>query len=229
MASQDATREALGLIENLKICILKQDQIIRAKNSEIKSLNSAVASLEEERRKLKQELAKLKGETSSVVSDADEKRKPEKGVTYLIAHQVIDDNPEAVAKFLLSEHGVSKQRLGEYLGNLQNDFNMAVLKCFAESFDFTGMEIDVALRTFLAQFRIPGEAQKIERLMEDINSDSPRKYTTLEPSMRKKSLFKKWRSRNSKGNLPGSPLGNPSPEPIRKSSNTASRKISTTT
>ncbi|XP_048584338.1 IQ motif and SEC7 domain-containing protein 1 isoform X2 [Nematostella vectensis] len=93
-------------------------------------------------------------------------RKPEKGVTYLIAHQVIDDNPEAVAKFLLSEHGVSKQRLGEYLGNLQNDFNMAVLKCFAESFDFTGMEIDVALRTFLAQFRIPGEAQKIERLME---------------------------------------------------------------
>ncbi|XP_031560560.1 IQ motif and SEC7 domain-containing protein 1-like isoform X1 [Actinia tenebrosa] len=93
-------------------------------------------------------------------------RKPEKGIDYLIEHQVLDENPETVARFLISEHGISKQRLGEYLGNLQNEFNMSVLKCFTESLDFTGMEIDVALRLYLSHFRLPGEAQKIERLME---------------------------------------------------------------
>ena len=55
-------------------------------------------------------------------------RKPEKGINYLVGHQVLDDNSEAVARFLLSEPGISKQKLGEYLGNLQNEFNMEVLK-----------------------------------------------------------------------------------------------------
>lgn len=55
-------------------------------------------------------------------------RKPEKGINYLVTHQVLDDNPEMVAKFLLTEPGISKQKLGEYLGNLQNEFNMEVLK-----------------------------------------------------------------------------------------------------
>jgi hypothetical protein len=31
---------------------------------------------------------------------------------------------------------------------------------------FGGLSIDVALRAFLAPFRLPGEAQKIDRLME---------------------------------------------------------------
>ena len=55
-------------------------------------------------------------------------RKPEKGINYLVTHQVLEDNPEMVAKFLLTEPGISKQKLGEYLGNLQNEFNMEVLK-----------------------------------------------------------------------------------------------------
>ncbi|KAK3744231.1 hypothetical protein QZH41_004610 [Actinostola sp. cb2023] len=54
-------------------------------------------------------------------------QKPEKGIDYLISHQVLEDNPQVVAKFLISEHGISKQRLGEYMGNIQTDFNMAVL------------------------------------------------------------------------------------------------------
>ena len=55
-------------------------------------------------------------------------RKPEKGISYLIAQEIIDDSPDNVARFLLSEPGISKQKLGEYLGNLQNPFNMDVLK-----------------------------------------------------------------------------------------------------
>lgn len=62
--------------------------------------------------------------------------------------------------------GLSRQMIGEYLGNLQQSFNMAVLEYFAEEMDFSGMAIDVALRKFQGYFRMPGEAQKIERLME---------------------------------------------------------------
>ncbi|KAK9751782.1 Sec7 domain [Popillia japonica] len=75
-------------------------------------------------------------------------KKPEKGITYLM------------------KKGLSKQMIGEYLGNLQSPFSMAVLESFAMELDLSGMQIDVALRKFQQYYRMPGEAQKIERLME---------------------------------------------------------------
>lgn len=93
-------------------------------------------------------------------------KKPEKGITYLMHKNFLENSPHAVAKFLISRKGLSRQMIGEYLGNLQQSFNMAVLEYFAEEMDFSGMAIDVALRKFQGYFRMPGEAQKIERLME---------------------------------------------------------------
>lgn len=93
-------------------------------------------------------------------------KKPEKGITYLIRRGFLENTPQGVARFLISRKGLSRQMIGEYLGNLQNPFNMAVLDCFAGELDLSGMQVDVALRKFQAYFRMPGEAQKIERLME---------------------------------------------------------------
>ncbi len=93
-------------------------------------------------------------------------KKPEKGVTYLIQKGFLENSPHAVAKFLISRKGLSRQMIGEYLGNLQQPFNMAVLAYFADEMDFSKMAVDVALRKFQGYFRMPGEAQKIERLME---------------------------------------------------------------
>lgn len=93
-------------------------------------------------------------------------KKPEKGITYLMQKNFLENSPHAVAKFLISRKGLSRQMIGEYLGNLQQSFNMAVLEYFAEEMDFSGTPIDVALRKFQGYFRMPGEAQKIERLME---------------------------------------------------------------
>jgi Sec7-like guanine-nucleotide exchange factor len=42
----------------------------------------------------------------------------------------------------------------------------AVRHAYIETFDFSGRRIDDALRVFLESFRLPGEAQKIERLMQ---------------------------------------------------------------
>ena len=45
-------------------------------------------------------------------------------------------------------------------------FNIQVLKQFAVQFNFSGLTFDAALRAFLESFRLPGEAQKIDRIME---------------------------------------------------------------
>jgi brefeldin A-inhibited guanine nucleotide-exchange protein len=42
-----------------------------------------------------------------------------------------------------------------------------VLKCFIDVLDFTGLDFDQALRSLLRTFRLPGEAQKIDRVMMD--------------------------------------------------------------
>lgn len=93
-------------------------------------------------------------------------KKPERGIAYLIRRGFLENTPQGVARFLISRKGLSKQMIGEYLGNLQNPFCMAVLECFAAELDLSGMQVDVALRKFQQYFRMPGEAQKIERLME---------------------------------------------------------------
>ncbi|XP_045481226.1 IQ motif and SEC7 domain-containing protein 1 isoform X1 [Harmonia axyridis] len=93
-------------------------------------------------------------------------KKPERGIDYLIRRSFLENSPQGVARFLISRKGLSKQMIGEYLGNLQSPFCMAVLECFAGELDLSGMQVDVALRKFQQYFRMPGEAQKIERLME---------------------------------------------------------------
>ncbi|XP_045518753.1 IQ motif and SEC7 domain-containing protein 3 isoform X1 [Pieris brassicae] len=93
-------------------------------------------------------------------------KKPERGIGYLISRGFLENSPRGVARFLITRKGLSKQMIGEYLGNLQNQFNMAALECFVNELDLSGMAVDVALRRYQAHFRLPGEAQKIERLVE---------------------------------------------------------------
>lgn len=47
---------------------------------------------------------------------------------YLINFHFVEANPQAVAKFLTTKRGLSKQMIGEFLGNVQNPFNLAVLE-----------------------------------------------------------------------------------------------------
>lgn len=71
-----------------------------------------------------------------------------------------------VAHFLLHRKGLAKEKIGQYLGNLQSKFNQDVLVYYLQELDFYGLQIDLALRKFLATFRLPGEAQKIERIVD---------------------------------------------------------------
>jgi brefeldin A-inhibited guanine nucleotide-exchange protein len=47
----------------------------------------------------------------------------------------------------------------------RHDDNVAVMHIFVDMMDFTNMSFTNALRTFLQAFRLPGEAQKIDRFM----------------------------------------------------------------
>jgi hypothetical protein len=55
--------------------------------------------------------------------------------------------------------------VGELLGSHDVDA-LLVMKAYADAHDFAGLDFDEALRLFFRPFRVPGEAQKIDRLVE---------------------------------------------------------------
>uniref|UniRef100_A0A4W5PZW7 SEC7 domain-containing protein n=1 Tax=Hucho hucho TaxID=62062 RepID=A0A4W5PZW7_9TELE len=93
-------------------------------------------------------------------------KKPEKGIQYLIERGYVSDTPVGIARFILERKGLSRQMIGEFLGCRQKQFNKDVLDCVVDEMDFSGMDLDDALRKFQAQIKVQGEAQKVERLIE---------------------------------------------------------------
>jgi len=88
--------------------------------------------------------------------------------------------PEAAVKFLRTAPGLDKAVVGSYLGESGKSgkdaegvheadtaaFHAAVLVAFGNSFDFKGQPLVAALRMFLSAFRLPGEAQQIDRVIQ---------------------------------------------------------------
>ncbi|KAF4366438.1 hypothetical protein CsatB_010707 [Cannabis sativa] len=96
---------------------------------------------------------------------AEFNRKPVKGVEYLISNKLVENTPSSVAQFLRSNPSLDKAMIGDYLGQ-HEEFPLAVMHCYVDSMQFSGMKFDSAIREFLKGFRLPGEAQKIDRIME---------------------------------------------------------------
>lgn len=103
---------------------------------------------------------------------------PKKGIEYLIEHNLLASTPEDVAQFLYKGEGLNKTAIGDYLGE-RHDFNERVLRAFVELHDFTDLILVQALRQFLWSFRLPGEAQKIDRMMECF----AQRYCQLNPNI----------------------------------------------
>ncbi|XP_065113955.1 IQ motif and SEC7 domain-containing protein 3 isoform X1 [Paramisgurnus dabryanus] len=91
---------------------------------------------------------------------------PDKGIQFLISRGFIPDTAIGVAHFLLQRKGLSRQMIGEFLGNSKRQFNRDVLDCVVDEMDFSMLELDEALRKFQSHVRVQGEAQKVERLIE---------------------------------------------------------------
>ncbi|XP_021813761.1 ARF guanine-nucleotide exchange factor GNOM-like [Prunus avium] len=92
---------------------------------------------------------------------------PKKGLEFLQGTHLLPDklDPESVACFFRYTSGLDKNLVGDFLGN-HDEFCIQVLHEFAGTFDFQDMNLDTALRLFLETFRLPGESQKIQRVLE---------------------------------------------------------------
>uniref|UniRef100_A0A8B9RL26 ADP-ribosylation factor guanine nucleotide-exchange factor 2 (brefeldin A-inhibited) n=1 Tax=Astyanax mexicanus TaxID=7994 RepID=A0A8B9RL26_ASTMX len=92
-------------------------------------------------------------------------KKPKRGVQYLQEQGMLGTSAEDIAQFLHQEERLCTTQVGEFLGE-NAKFNKEVMYCYVDQLDFCGKDFVSALRTFLEGFRLPGEAQKIDRLME---------------------------------------------------------------
>ncbi|KAE8792580.1 Pattern formation protein EMB30 [Hordeum vulgare] len=94
-------------------------------------------------------------------------RDKRKGFEYLQAAHLLPEklDPQSVALFFRYSPGLDKNLLGDYLGN-HDEFSIQVLHEFSRTFDFKELNLDAALRLFLETFRLPGESQKIQRVLE---------------------------------------------------------------
>lgn len=91
--------------------------------------------------------------------------KPKRGIKSLVENGFITSNsPEDIASFILEHDSLDKSMIGEYLGEGDPE-NVAIMHAFVDSMDFNRRRFVDALRTFLQSFRLPGEAQKIDRFM----------------------------------------------------------------
>ncbi|KAK6436703.1 guanine nucleotide exchange protein for ADP-robosylation factor [Oleoguttula sp. CCFEE 5521] len=91
--------------------------------------------------------------------------KPKKGIQALLQEGFIASrDAKDIAAFFLSNDQISKKALGEYLGE-GDDENKLIMAAFVDGMDFSKTRFVDALRRFLQSFRLPGEAQKIDRLM----------------------------------------------------------------
>ncbi|XP_019087506.1 PREDICTED: ARF guanine-nucleotide exchange factor GNL1-like [Camelina sativa] len=94
-------------------------------------------------------------------------RDPRKGLQYLQGMNLLPKelDPKSVACFFRYTCGLDMDLIGDFLGS-HDQYCVQVLNEFAKTFDFQNMNLATALRLFVGTFRLPGEAQKIQRVLE---------------------------------------------------------------
>jgi len=117
-------------------------------------------------------------EAEELVAQADkiyhEKKSLPKAIKFLLANNFMQNTPQEIANFLRVYKGHFDQTaLGDFLGEggvkqAEIEYWNQIRYRYTRAVSFVEMEIEPALRLFLTGcgFRLPGEAQKIERFME---------------------------------------------------------------
>ncbi|XP_072016825.1 brefeldin A-inhibited guanine nucleotide-exchange protein 1-like [Amphiura filiformis] len=98
-------------------------------------------------------------------------KKAIKGIHYLQEQGLLAKRPEDIAEFFHKDVAgrLDKTVMGDFMGENEK-FNKEVMYAYVDQIDFRGKDFVSALRLFLEGFRLPGEAQKIDRMMEKFAS-----------------------------------------------------------
>jgi len=162
---------------------LELDKLCTITRGEIEALERQLADVETriETEKGNADLGKAPAKDRQMVIEGAKFRfnkKPKSGIAYLKEHGFFDGDGTAseIAQFLrdgivggglyAAGVGITKSAVGEYLGEPAT-FNLQVLDEFVTLHDMENVPFVSALRSFLWSFRLPGEAQKIDRIMEN--------------------------------------------------------------
>lgn len=92
---------------------------------------------------------------------------PDRGIQFLQEHSILQSpiNPNEIVLFLREHPQLDKKVVGEFISKKKN-VELKILKAYVESFNFTDMPIETSLRSYLAAFRLPGEAPLIFLVLE---------------------------------------------------------------
>lgn len=93
-------------------------------------------------------------------------KKPSEGIKQLVKEGFLknENDTKEVAEFVFNKSGrLNKKVLGEFLAKPSNK---EILRHFISLFDYQGLRVDEAIRLLLRTFRLPGESQQIERIVE---------------------------------------------------------------
>lgn len=155
----------------------------RDKGNERQKEAVSVAQLQQQQKKAKQDEEMLQKQQAiwkaavQIFNGGGSNGAPKKALAYLKENVGVLGLPAAtgsttasttddrlLAMLLYQYHeDLVREKVGEYLGSAEGS---AVREAYISFFSFHMQHFDVALRYFLSRFRLPGEAQKIDRLME---------------------------------------------------------------
>ena len=95
--------------------------------------------------------------------------KPKNGIPLLIEKGFIKSGSDKdISEFLFENNGrMNKKNIGLLICDPKKT---DLLKEFISLFDFKGLRVDEAIRILLTKFRLPGESQQIERIVEAFSS-----------------------------------------------------------
>ena len=73
-----------------------------------------------------------------------------------------------IARFVVLNDGkLDQSKVADYLGDA-GELNLSVLQLLLETLDFEGLPMDSALRKMISLTKLPGESQKIDRMLEEV-------------------------------------------------------------
>uniref|UniRef100_A0A3Q2CS45 ADP-ribosylation factor guanine nucleotide-exchange factor 2 (brefeldin A-inhibited) n=1 Tax=Cyprinodon variegatus TaxID=28743 RepID=A0A3Q2CS45_CYPVA len=145
---------------------LKLPEQTTGRRDSISSLDSNYSSMAASQADHPEQYEVIKQQKDIIEHGIEFNKKPKRGIQYLQDQGMLGSSAEDIAQFLHQEDRLDTQtQVGEFLGE-NTKFNKEVMYCYVDQLDFCGRDFVSALRIFLEGFRLPGEAQKIDRLME---------------------------------------------------------------
>eukprot|EP01094_Clydonella_sp_ATCC50884_P009422 TRINITY_DN1895_c0_g1_i1.p1 TRINITY_DN1895_c0_g1~~TRINITY_DN1895_c0_g1_i1.p1 ORF type:complete len:459 (+),score=150.04 TRINITY_DN1895_c0_g1_i1:140-1378(+) len=118
------------------------------------------------------DLKKLAGTPAEPVVEIFRK-KPARAIDFLVNEGIVEDDLEAIANWLFEyRYVLDPVQMGEYLSSKLDEDSppeerdmSEILSAYVRNIPFEHLNFDLALRRYLYCFKLPGEAQRIDRMM----------------------------------------------------------------